>query len=128
MYILSVPLVVCELDPAFLISVAVQQSFNSFYFILVNCFAAVCLLTAFSLFFFCSVIGSLHNGRAVHVHRSVISYYSAYVWYVLMLEITYRQIHCVFACLSVSIPVRHIAKLNFLNPLRAGGYYIYHEL
>jgi len=88
------------------------------YFILCYCFVAVRLLTASPLF--CSVIGSLHHGRAAHVHRSVKSCYSdAYVCKVLMLEKTCSQIHCGFLCLSVRIHVHCIVKLNLLNPLRA---------
>jgi len=67
---------------------------------------------------FCSVIGSLHNGRAAHVHRSVTSYYyDAYVCHFLMLEITCSQVHCGFVCLSVRVHVHCIVKLNLLNPL-----------
>ena len=56
--------------PAFLVSAEMHHSFSTvFVLFCCYCFVALCLLTAFSLF--CSVIGSLHNGRAAHVHRSV---------------------------------------------------------
>ena len=64
--------------PAFLISIAVHQSFRQFFlyvfYFCCYCFVAACLLTVSHLF--CSVIGSLHNGRAAHIHRYVTSYYS----------------------------------------------------
>jgi hypothetical protein len=39
LYILSVPLIVCELDTAFLLSISVHQSFTSFFY-----FAVIVLL------------------------------------------------------------------------------------